>query len=219
MPRTLEEKGPPCPRCPAARLAHVIFGVGEEGGPAGLELNLSSLELMMATMTMSAACAGAAAGVRRGTRAEARAPTHTRLAMQRVARGTSRRASRTLCRADAGSGVPGEDKVTSFESEEEFDRICSEAGDKLVVLDVSTKTCGPCKMIFPYVCEMAGKYDNAVFLKIQGDATMDTRALMKKWGIRSVPTFRFFKNGELIHSHTGAKKDVLQEKFDEFYTA
>ena len=195
---------------------------------------------MVVAMAMSVSCAGGArevsAGTRRGVRsvAVARAPGRAvrPAAMPRMSLGASSAWARApasslssarrpslAAAADMGGSVPGEDKVTSFETEEEFDRICGEAGDKLVVLDISTKTCGPCKMIFPYVCEMAGKYDNAVFLKIQGDATMDTRALMKKWGIRSVPTFRFYKKGELVHSHTGAKKDVLQDKFDEFYTA
>jgi thioredoxin 1 len=36
------------------------------------------------------------------------------------------------------------------------------------------------------------------------------QALMRKWGVRAVPNFRFFRNGELVHSHTGAKLDELK---------
>jgi thioredoxin 1 len=39
------------------------------------------------------------------------------------------------------------------------------------------------------------------------------QALMRKWGIRAVPNFRFFRNGELIHSHSGAKEAELRENF------
>jgi hypothetical protein len=45
------------------------------------------------------------------------------------------------------------------------------------------------------------------------------QALMRKWGVRAVPNFRFFRNGELVHSHTGAKLDVLKAHFATHYTA
>jgi thioredoxin 1 len=88
-----------------------------------------------------------------------------------------------------------------------------------VVLDISTKTCGPCKMIFPKVVQLSIEYPDVVFLKINGDTNTDTRALMRKWGVRAVPNFRFFRNGELVHSHTGAKLDVLKAHFATHYTA
>jgi hypothetical protein len=40
-----------------------------------------------------------------------------------------------------------------------------------------------------------------------GDASNETRALMKAWGVRAVPEFRFFLDEELAHSHTGANKE------------
>jgi thioredoxin 1 len=79
-----------------------------------------------------------------------------------------------------------------------------------VVLDISTKTCGPCKIIFPKVVQLSIEYPDVMFLKINGDTSADTRALMRKWGVRAVPNFRFFRNGELVHSHTGAKLDELK---------
>lgn len=44
-----------------------------------------------------------------------------------------------------------------------------------VVLDISTKTCGPCKMIFPKVVQLSIEYPDVVFLKINGDTNADTR--------------------------------------------
>jgi len=44
-----------------------------------------------------------------------------------------------------------------------------------VVVDISTKTCGPCKMIYPKVVEMSLAYPDAVFLKINGDTDNNTR--------------------------------------------
>jgi thioredoxin 1 len=43
------------------------------------------------------------------------------------------------------------------------------------------------------------------------------QALMRKWGVRAVPNFRFFKKGEQVHSHTGAKIDELKTRFAEHY--
>jgi thioredoxin 1 len=103
-----------------------------------------------------------------------------------------------------------EGHVTIVEDSETFDRLLQEAGERLVVLDISTKTCGPCKIIFPKVVQLSIEYPDVMFLKINGDTSADTRALMRKWGVRAVPNFRFFRNGELVHSHTGAKLDELK---------
>jgi len=51
----------------------------------------------------------------------------------------------------------------------------SEAGGKLVVLDIATKTCGPCKFIYPKVVKLSLEYPDIVFLKIFGDLNEETR--------------------------------------------
>jgi len=33
---------------------------------------------------------------------------------------------------------------------------------------------------------------------------------MREWGLRALPNFRFFKNGEQVHSLTGAKLATVQ---------
>lgn len=103
--------------------------------------------------------------------------------------------------------------VFEVEDEASFEQYLQEAGDKLVVLDISTKTCGPCKMIYPKLVKMSKEYPDALFLKIMGDLNSGTRALMRKWGVRAVPNFRFFRNGKQIHSHTGANEDELRRHF------
>ena len=45
------------------------------------------------------------------------------------------------------------------------------------------------------------------------------QALMKEWGVRAVPNFRFFRNGEKVHSHTGAKEEDLRDNFMKHYDA
>ena len=48
-------------------------------------------------------------------------------------------------------------------------------------------------------------------LQIMGDHDADTRALMKEWGVRVVPLFLLFRNGERIGEWSGAKADILKE--------
>ena len=43
------------------------------------------------------------------------------------------------------------------------------------------------------------------------DHDADTRALMKEWGVRVVPLFMLFRNGEKVTEWSGAKPEVLRE--------
>lgn len=47
-----------------------------------------------------------------------------------------------------------------------------------VVLDIATKTCGPCKFIFPKVVQLSQEYPDVVFLKINGDHSDDTKVMV-----------------------------------------
>ncbi|MDR1737830.1 MAG: thioredoxin [Candidatus Symbiothrix sp.] len=85
------------------------------------------------------------------------------------------------------------------------------AGDKPVVVDFWAEWCGPCKMISPIVDELAGEYaDRVVIGKVNVD---ENDGLPVEYGIRSIPTLLFFKNGELVDKHIGAAtKAVLEDK-------
>lgn len=85
------------------------------------------------------------------------------------------------------------------------------AGDKPVVVDFWAEWCGPCRMIAPVVEELAKEYEGKVAIgKMNVDENTDTP---DEYGIRSIPTLLFFKNGQLVDKMIGAaQKAVLEEK-------
>ena len=84
-------------------------------------------------------------------------------------------------------------------------------GNKPVVVDFWAEWCGPCRMIAPIVDELAEFYEDQVVIgKVNIDENED---LSIEYGIRSIPTLLFFKNGELVDKHIGAaSKATLEDK-------
>ena len=99
--------------------------------------------------------------------------------------------------------------VTDVASEEVFDQTVSSASG-LVVVDYSTTWCGPCKVIAPKFDELSEKYPDAVFLKVIGDASPEASKLMKREGVRSVPSFHYFVNGEKVDVVNGANAEAIE---------
>ena len=85
--------------------------------------------------------------------------------------------------------------------------IVKAAEPKIVVLDMYTQWCGPCKIIAPKFKELSEKYLDVVFLKL--DCNQDNKALAKELGIKVVPTFKVLKGGKVVKEVTGAKLDDI----------
>mmetsp|Transcript_8236 Transcript_8236/g.12152 ORF Transcript_8236/g.12152 Transcript_8236/m.12152 type:complete len:155 (-) Transcript_8236:311-775(-) len=101
-------------------------------------------------------------------------------------------------------------RVVDINSEDAFDTTVSSAGSSLVVVDYSTTWCGPCKVIAPKFDEFSDKYPDAVFLKVIGDASAEASKLMKREGVRSVPSFHYFKDGEKVDVVNGANAEAIE---------
>ena len=83
-----------------------------------------------------------------------------------------------------------------------------------VVLDFWATWCGPCKMLSPVLDELAAEYSDRVrFCKVNVD---DELELSARFGIASIPTLIFFKNGEILKKTVGYReKDELEETLKE----
>lgn len=107
--------------------------------------------------------------------------------------------------------------VNMIFSEAEFDKILSEAGNKLVVLMASLTWCRPCKAFGPtyevppentmclwcfnhhhLVQKLSNNYQDVVFVKFYGNSSDETKDMFKnRLKARVTPTFYFFRDGTL----------------------
>ena len=100
--------------------------------------------------------------------------------------------------------------VSEVTSTSGLDQVVQDAGDKLVVIDYSTTWCGPCKIALPKFADLSEKYKDVVFLKCIGDTSTEASQLMKREGVRSVPSFHFWKNGAKIEVVNGARIEDVE---------
>ncbi len=82
-----------------------------------------------------------------------------------------------------------------------------------VLVDFWATWCGPCLALSPVVEEIAKEYDGkATVVKCNVD---DCNDIAMQYGIRSIPTLMYFKNGEMVDRSVGVvPKSDIQSKLE-----
>ena len=70
-----------------------------------------------------------------------------------------------------------------------------------VLVDFYADWCGPCKMLAPVVEALAAEYEGKVKIgKLNVDQSPD---IAEQYGVMSIPTLLFIKNGEVVNKTIG----------------
>jgi thioredoxin 1 len=87
-------------------------------------------------------------------------------------------------------------------------------GTGLALVDFGAPWCGPCRMVAPIVEQLAAEYQGRVKVgTLDVDASPRTAA---RFNVRSLPTFLFFKDGQVVDQVVGAvPRPLLERKIQE----
>ena len=84
-------------------------------------------------------------------------------------------------------------------SKEGFDKALAQGG--LMMVDFWADWCGPCRMLSPVIEDLAGRYEGKALVgKVNTDEEPE---LAMRYGVMSIPTVIFFKDGKEIDRKVG----------------
>ncbi|MCX7926995.1 MAG: thioredoxin [Candidatus Omnitrophica bacterium] len=94
-------------------------------------------------------------------------------------------------------------------TEADFSREVLES-NKLVLVDFWASWCGPCRMVAPILEELAQEFsDSLKIVKVDVD---ECPTIASRFGIMSIPTLMWFKNGKVMDQVIGAVSKLELKK-------
>ncbi|XP_043722560.1 thioredoxin-like 2, chloroplastic [Telopea speciosissima] len=83
--------------------------------------------------------------------------------------------------------------MIDIHSTEEFLRVLSEAGDKLVVVEFYGTWCASCRALFPKLCKTAEEHPDILFLKVNFD---ENKPMCRSLNVKVLPYFHFYRGAD-----------------------
>lgn len=85
--------------------------------------------------------------------------------------------------------------------------------NNVVIVDFWAPWCGPCRFISPVLEKMSESAPGIYFAKVDVDEAED---VSQEYGIRAMPTFIAFKDGEKVDEVVGADPSKLERMIEQF---
>ena len=103
----------------------------------------------------------------------------------------------------------------SPKSIEELTTYSKNNSTKLIVIDFKATWCGPCKTIKPFIEYLKDNYKNVDFYEIDIEDE-DTETITNTFDIKKLPTFIYYKNGDVCNSLFGTNKNNIEDLINEY---
>jgi thioredoxin 1 len=118
----------------------------------------------------------------------------------------------TRPRRPAAQPPPGDDQPVIV-TDANFDQVVLRA-DRPALVDCWAAWCGPCRMVAPVIETLANEFrGRALIGKLDVDANP---MIAQRFGVRSIPTLIYFKNGREADRVVGAQSaDALRQKLNQ----
>lgn len=83
--------------------------------------------------------------------------------------------------------------------------VLERSREQPVLVDFWASWCGPCQMLMPVLAKLAEEYSGKFFLaKVNSDTE---QALAARYGVKSLPTVKLFKNGQPVEEFMGVQPE------------
>ena len=110
--------------------------------------------------------------------------------------------------------------IINIHTVDQFNKLISDYPDKIFIIDFWAVWCAPCKIFAPTFERLQQEYTmDFIFIKINVD---NLQEIAGHYGITSIPTTLFIKNGQSLYKVVGAQSyndmnQVLEKLKDKFY--
>lgn len=108
-------------------------------------------------------------------------------------------------------GIMTDTSLSTFDDKNFADMVLSRQG--VTVVDFWSTTCSPCRQLTKILCQLRAYVPDDVLIG-QVDADKNP-GLMRQFGVRSLPTLLFIRNGNVVETRIGVDRMQVLKKIIE----